>query len=168
MNSTDALNHFPDDVLPPECDFPSRKDLVTAINAWARERGYAFVVKNSWKTPSGRIGVIYCCDRGTKPPSTTRIHVRKRNTTSRYTGCLFSVMAKEDQSRAAWSLKHRPDHSHHKHNHEPSNAIAHPTHRQLSSPDRLIVKQLANSGSAPKAIISHLRDTSGSYLGIVE
>ncbi|KAM5528247.1 transposase [Fusarium oxysporum f. sp. phaseoli] len=82
MNSTDALNHFPDDVLPPECDFPSRKDLVTAINAWARERGYAFVVKNSWKTPSGRTGVIYCCDRGTKPPSTTRI--RKRNTTSRY------------------------------------------------------------------------------------
>ncbi|KAF4341536.1 hypothetical protein FBEOM_4532, partial [Fusarium beomiforme] len=50
MNSIDASNHFPDDVLPPEGDFPSRKDLVTAINAWARERGYAFLVKNSWKT----------------------------------------------------------------------------------------------------------------------
>ncbi|KAF4338142.1 hypothetical protein FBEOM_7973 [Fusarium beomiforme] len=159
MNPIDVLNCFPDDVLPPEGEFPSRKDLVTAINAWARDRGYAFVVKNSWKTSSGRTGVIYCCDRGTKPPSTTRI--RKRNTTSRYTGCLFSVMAKEDQSRAAWSLKHRPDHSHHKHNHEPSNAVAHPTHRQLSSPDRMIVRQLANAGATPKVITSHLRNTTG-------
>ncbi|GKU10439.1 unnamed protein product, partial [Fusarium langsethiae] len=148
MDPTNVSNCFPDDVLPPEGEFPSRKDLVTAINAWARDRGYAFVVKNSWKTPSGRTGVIYTCDRGTKPASTTKI--RKRNTTSRYTGCLFSVIAKEEPSRTAWSLKYRPDHSHHEHNHEPSNALAHPTHRQISSPDRLIVRQLANAGATPK------------------
>ncbi|TVY66378.1 PKS-NRPS hybrid synthetase [Fusarium oxysporum f. sp. cubense] len=159
MDPTDVLNRFPDDVLPPEGEFPSRKDLVTAINAWARDRGYAFVVKNSWKTSSGRTGVIYCCDRGTKPASTTKI--RKRNTTSRYTGCLFSVIAKEEASRTAWSLKYRPDHSHHEHNHEPSNALAHPTHRQLSSPDRSIVRQLANAGATPKVITSHLRNTTG-------
>ncbi|KAL9572153.1 hypothetical protein ACKAV7_003731 [Fusarium commune] len=159
MDPTDVLNRFPDDVLPPEGEFPSRKDLVTAINAWARDRGYAFVVKNSWKTSSGRTGVIYCCDRGTKPTSTTKI--RKRNTTSRYTGCLFSVIAKEEASRTAWSLKYRPDHSHHEHNHEPSNALAHPTHRQLSSPDRSIVRQLANAGATPKVITSHLRNTTG-------
>ncbi|KAL9570045.1 hypothetical protein ACKAV7_006108 [Fusarium commune] len=159
MDPTDVLNRFPDDVLPPEGEFPSRKDLVTAINAWARDRGYAFVVKNSWKTSSGRTGVIYCCDRGTKPASITKI--RKRNTTSRYTGCLFSVIAKEEASRTAWSLKYRPDHSHHEHNHEPSNALAHPTHRQLSSPDRSIVRQLANAGATPKVITSHLRNTTG-------
>ncbi|KAL9564095.1 hypothetical protein ACKAV7_010986 [Fusarium commune] len=157
MNSIDASNHFPNDVLPPERKYPSRKDLVTAINTWARERGYAFVVKNSWKTSSKRTGVIYTCDRGSKPPSTTG--PRKRKTTTRYTGCLFSVIAMEGQGMSTWSLKHRPDNRHHKHNHEPTKAIAHPTHRQLSSPDREIVKQLANSGVAPKAIISHLRNT---------
>jgi hypothetical protein len=47
MNPFDAPEDFPDDVLPPEGDFSSRKDVVAAINAWAFERGYAFVVKNS-------------------------------------------------------------------------------------------------------------------------
>ncbi|KAF4339226.1 hypothetical protein FBEOM_6865 [Fusarium beomiforme] len=58
MNSTDALNHFPDDVLPPEGDFPLRKDLVTAINAWARELGYAFVVLHLAANHSRRLTAL--------------------------------------------------------------------------------------------------------------
>ncbi|SCO76881.1 uncharacterized protein FRV6_01093 [Fusarium oxysporum] len=157
MDLIDVSNSFPDDVLPPECIYPSRKDLVTAINAWARDRGYAFVVKNSWKTASGRTRALYACDRGTKPPSA--IKIRKRNTTSRYTGCLFSILAKEEACRTAWAVKYRPDHSNHQHNHEPSKAVAHPAHRQLSSLDRLIVRQLVNAGATPKVITSHLRNT---------
>ncbi|KAL9560692.1 hypothetical protein ACKAV7_015183 [Fusarium commune] len=158
MNPINTTNLFPDDVLPPEGHFPSQQALVTAINAWARERGYAFSVKNSWNTSSGRKGVIYNCDRGSKPPSTTRERVR--NTVSRHTGCLFSVIAKEGPNKTSWSLSHRPDQKHHKHNHEPSNPLAHPTHRILSAADRQIVKQLTSCGSAPKDIISHLRNTS--------
>jgi hypothetical protein len=158
MNPIDATNLFPDDVLPPEGHFPSQQALLTAINAWARERGYAFSVKNSWNTSSGRKGVIYNCDRGSKPPSTTRKRVR--NTVSRHTGCLFSVIAKEGPNKTSWSLSHRPNQKHHKHNHEPSNPLAHPTHRILSAADRQIVKQLTSCGSAPKDIISHLRNTS--------
>ncbi|KAF5710300.1 mutator-like element transposase [Fusarium mundagurra] len=158
MNPINAINLFPDDVLPPEGHFPSREALVTAINAWARERGYAFVVKNSWKTPSGRRGVIYTCDRGTKPPSTTRERVR--NTASRYTGCLFSITAKEALHKTSWSLSYRPDQKYHEHNHEPSHPLAHPTHRILSGGDKQIVKQLTSCGSAPKDIISHLPNTS--------
>lgn len=62
---------FPDDALPPEGEFSSRKELVIAINAWAGPRGYAFSVKNSWKTSSGRTGAIYIYDRGIKPPRTS-------------------------------------------------------------------------------------------------
>lgn len=154
MNPFDAPEDFLD-VLPPEGDFSSRKDLVAAINAWAFERGYAFVVKNSWKTTSERTGVIYSCDCGTKPPSASR--KRLRDTSSRYTGCLFSVIAKESPCKTVCSLKYRPDTKHHEHNHKPTKASVHPTHRHLSSPDRQLVRQLANSGSTPKAIISHLR-----------
>ncbi|KAF5245198.1 hypothetical protein FAUST_1853 [Fusarium austroamericanum] len=142
MDPIDVSNSFPDDILPPECIYPSRKDLVTAINAWARDRGYTFVVKNSWKTASGRTRALYACGRGTKPPSTTKI--RKRNTTSRYTGCLFSILAKEEACRTAWAVKYRPDHSNHQHNHEPSKAVAHPAHR-----------------ATPKVITLHLRNTTG-------
>ncbi|KAF5700386.1 hypothetical protein FMUND_14356 [Fusarium mundagurra] len=59
MNPIDASRYFPDDSLPPEGKFSSRKKLVTAINAWAAPRGYAFSVKNSLKTSSRRIGAIY-------------------------------------------------------------------------------------------------------------
>lgn len=158
MNPIDASNVFPDDVLPPEGHFPSQQALLTAINAWARERGYAFVVKNSWNTSSGRKRAIYTCDRGSKAPSTTRKRIR--NTVSRHTGCLFSVLAKEELDKTSWSLSYRPDQKHQEHNHEPSHPLAHPTHRILSPSDRLIVKQLTSSGSAPKEVISHLRNTS--------
>ncbi|EWZ28439.1 hypothetical protein FOZG_17832 [Fusarium oxysporum Fo47] len=59
MNPIDASRYFPDDALAPEGKFSSRKKLVTAINAWAAPPGYAFSVKNSWKTSSRRIEAIY-------------------------------------------------------------------------------------------------------------
>jgi hypothetical protein len=93
MNPIDASCYFPDAALFPEGEFSSRKKLVTAINAWAAPRGYAFSVKNSWKTSSGRIGAIYVCNRGTKPPRTSQ--KRLQETATRYTGCTFSVIAKE-------------------------------------------------------------------------
>jgi hypothetical protein len=158
MNPIDATDAFPDNVLPPKGHFPSQQALLTAINAWARERGYAFVVKNSWTTSSRRKRAIYTCDRGSKPPSTTRKRIR--NTVSHHTGCLFSVLAKEDLNRVSWSLSYRPNPKHQEHNHKPSHPLAHPTHRILSPSNRLIVKQLTSSGSAPKEVISHLRNTS--------
>ncbi|KAL9564032.1 hypothetical protein ACKAV7_011806 [Fusarium commune] len=39
---------FPRDVLPPEGEFSSREELVTAINAWAAPRGYAFISQRSF------------------------------------------------------------------------------------------------------------------------
>ncbi|KAI7768235.1 hypothetical protein LZL87_014081 [Fusarium oxysporum] len=92
MDPIEGGRRFPNDALPPEGDYTSREKLYVAINAWAASRGYAFVTKNSWKTSSGRTGVIFSCDRGGRAP---RPKERQRQTTSRYTGCPFSIIAME-------------------------------------------------------------------------
>ncbi|KAJ3455262.1 hypothetical protein MRS44_013862 [Fusarium solani] len=157
MNPIDDTRCFPDDVLPPEGEFGSREELAMAINAWAAPRGYAFAVKSSWKTPNGRTGVIFNCDRGAgRAPSSSK--ARQRRTGTRRTGCLFSVIAKESLCKTIWSLRHRPGADFNHHNHEPSlTQVAHPIHRQLSCSDESTVHQLANAGVAPKDIRSYLQ-----------
>ncbi|KAF6527905.1 hypothetical protein HZS61_008207 [Fusarium oxysporum f. sp. conglutinans] len=69
-------------------------DKVNFIRAYAKAppRGYAFVIKRSSKTANGRTHVIFNCDRGAgRIPSLSD----RRQTTTRRTGCLFSVLAKE-------------------------------------------------------------------------
>ncbi|KAF6514274.1 hypothetical protein HZS61_006530 [Fusarium oxysporum f. sp. conglutinans] len=96
MNPIGVPIPFPDDAMPPEGQYSSREELVTAINAWAAPRGYAFSVKSSVVTPSGRTRVIYSCDRGAgKAPKVKPANERKRKTTTRRTGCQFSIAAKE-------------------------------------------------------------------------
>lgn len=157
MSSIDGYLHFPDDVLPPEGQFSSRKELHAAINAWAAPRGYAFSTKSSWKTPSGRIGVIFSCDRGAGHAPSASTKKQHRETTTRRTGCLFSVIAKESLCKTTWSLRHRPGVSFSQHNHKRSiSHLAHPTLRQISRPDKSTVQQLANAGVALKEIRLYL------------
>ncbi|KAJ3453427.1 hypothetical protein MRS44_017674 [Fusarium solani] len=155
MNPIEGSRRFPDDVLPPEGNYNSREELHTAINAWAAPRGYAFTSWRSSKTSNQRIGVIFGCDRGgyARPSKNPQ-----RQTVSRRTGCLFSVMAKESQCGTIWSLRHRSGADFKQHNHEPSfSQVAHPIHRQLSSLDQSTVQQLSSAGVAPKEIMSYLR-----------
>ncbi|KAJ3454446.1 hypothetical protein MRS44_018340 [Fusarium solani] len=155
MNPIEGSRRFPDDVLPPEGNYNSREELHTAINAWAAPRGYAFTSWRSSKTSNQRIGVIFGCDRGgyARPSKNPQ-----RQTVSRRTGCLFSVMAKESRCGTIWSLRHRSGADFKQHNHEPSfSQVAHPIHRQLSSLDQSTVQQLSSAGVAPKGIMSYLR-----------
>ncbi|KAL9561324.1 hypothetical protein ACKAV7_014679 [Fusarium commune] len=158
MNPIGVPIHFPDDAMPPEGQYSSREELVTAINAWAAPRGYAFSVKSSVVTPSGRTRVIYSCDRGAgKAPKVKPAKERKRKTTTRRTGCQFSIAAKESLCKTVWSLTHRPGPGFDRHNHEPSfSERAHPVHRHLSSPDRSTVHKLSNAGIEPRKIQSYL------------
>ncbi|KAJ0127576.1 Uncharacterized protein HZ326_29318 [Fusarium oxysporum f. sp. albedinis] len=158
MNPIGVLIPFPDDAMPPEGQYSSREELVTAINAWAAPRGYAFSVKSSVVTPSGRTRVIYSCDRGAgKAPKVKPAKERKRKTTTRRTGCQFSIAAKESLCKTVWSLTHRPGPGFDRHNHEPSfSERAHPVHRHLSSPDRSTVHKLSNAGIEPRKIQSYL------------
>ena len=140
---------FPDDCLPPEGYFESRKALFESINSWAKLRGYAFTTQRSTKVKNGTSRVIYACDRSRDPPSSSV--KRQRKTTTRKTSCPFSVLAKES-SDGSWALKHRPDHCFSIHNHEPSqHPSAHPVHRQLSGGTSQLAS-LSNASVAPKEI----------------
>ncbi|KAH7471854.1 hypothetical protein FOMA001_g12957 [Fusarium oxysporum f. sp. matthiolae] len=150
---------FPDDALPPEGIYKSRESLLAAINSWAKPRGYAFTTGKSLKTSSGRIKVIFACDRNKLPPSTSI--TRQRRTCSRRTGCKFSVLAKQSLDGNTWVLSHRPDKEYAHHNHPPSpDASAHPAHRQLSERDAAIISSLTTAGAAPRDIRTYLHNSS--------
>jgi len=150
---------FLNDALPPEGMYESRESLLAAINSWAKPRGYAFTTGKSSKTANGRVKVVFACDRNRLPPSPSV--QRKRHTSSRGTGCKFSVLAKESLDGNTWVLSHRPDKECALHNHAPSeNASAHPVHRQLDRKDIDIVSSLTTVGVAPQDIGSSLHNNS--------
>ena len=153
--SIEAVTSFPDDCLPPEHDYETKDALSTSINAWATTRGYAFITGRSTKEKTGRQTITYTYDRSCRPPSVLR--ERQRKTTTRGTGCQFSVLAKETLDRT-WTLWHRPDKRFSTYNHEPSqHPSAHPVHRQLSKDDAIQLASLVNSSITPKDIRTYIR-----------
>ncbi|KAG6979494.1 PKS-NRPS hybrid synthetase [Fusarium oxysporum f. sp. conglutinans] len=147
---------FTEDCLPPEQEYESRDALFKAINDWAAHRGYAFTTGRSTVEKSGRQTITYTCDRSCRPPSSTR--ERQRKTTTRGTGCKFSVLAKESLDKSRWTLRHRPDTRFSLHNHPPSQHLsAHPIHRKLPEEDQTQLERLANAGIAPRHIRTYLR-----------
>lgn len=148
---------FVDDALPPEGVYESRESLLAAINSWAKPRGYAFTTGKSTRTANGRIKVVYACDRNKIPPNESIKRVRR--TSSRRTGCKFSVLAKQPLDGLTWVLSHRPDKDCASHNHPPSeDPSAHPTHRRLREQDATTIAHLALSGTAPKDIRTYLHN----------
>ena len=163
MDRIQGFRDFPSDCTPPEAIYNSRDELHAAINAWAAPRGYAFVVGKSMKKASFKRHVVhFCCDRGAgRTPTASRI--RQRETTTRRTGCQFSILAKEDVTTRTWAVVHRKGVEFNTHNHEASiTKGAHPVHRQLSTTDTALVQGMANAGVAPKEIRSFLRTQSDS------
>ena len=117
--------------LPPQAQYTSREALFEAIQAWAKPLGYAFTTGKSKRLEgSKRWKVYYTCDRSYQPPTRSRV----RHTSSRGTGCQFSVVAIETQDKLTWELKHRPEYKFCTHNHDPSlGPAAHPSHRRIPS-----------------------------------
>ena len=139
--------------LPPQQNYGSKEALFTSINAWAMARGYAFISRRSTKEKNGKYTITYACDRSCLPPSKND---QQRKTTSRGTGCPFSIIGKEAFD-GSWTLKHRPNQEFSLHNHEPSqHPSAHPVHRQLSG-DTSHLGSLSKAGIAPKEIQTIMR-----------
>jgi hypothetical protein len=161
MAAIEAAQQFPKDCLPPEDTYSSREELFTAINTWAKPRGYAFSTGRSRKTQSGRTSIHFICDRGAGRPSPD-LEKRRRKTSIRRTGCQFSVIAKESIDGATWSLRHRPAHVLSYHNHGPSIApLAHPRHRQISEAHEEAIHGLSSAGVPAREIRSYLQLQSG-------
>ncbi|KAH7461505.1 hypothetical protein FOMA001_g18980 [Fusarium oxysporum f. sp. matthiolae] len=159
MGSSGTAARFPDDCLPPECEYTSRDAVFKAINSWAAPRGYAFVTGRSHKEKTGRLTVTFTCDRACRPPDASI--ERRRKTSTRGTSCQFSVLAKQSLDKTTWTLRHRPDSRFAIHNHEPTwHQSAHPTHRTLSDNDKTTISGLTNAGVAPKDIRTYIRQKS--------
>ncbi|TVY74433.1 PKS-NRPS hybrid synthetase [Fusarium oxysporum f. sp. cubense] len=96
------------------------------------------------------------CDRRRNHPIVSR--ERQRKTTTRTTGCEFSVLAKENKDRSTWTLRHRSESRFSLHNHEPSqDTTAHPVLRTMSKEHLSQLTGLANAGIAPKEIRTFMR-----------
>ncbi len=52
-STPNAMATFPDDCLPPEGFFESRQALFESINAYAKPRGYAFIIQRSIREKNG-------------------------------------------------------------------------------------------------------------------
>jgi hypothetical protein len=88
--------------------------------------------------------VYFACDRCYNPNRST---VRVQDSSSRGTGCEFSVMGSETVDKTSWELKHRPDSKYSVYNHALStHPAAHPVHRQMSIQVQNINQALHESG----------------------
>jgi hypothetical protein len=160
---------FPDDCLPPEAEYESREDLITAANGWAASRGYAFTIGRSTtsRTTIPKITLTLVCDRKCETSGRRQeadsINIRVSNTTSRRTACEFSILAKQSADLQTWYIRHRPNAQHAIHNHKPSfAAVAHPTHRALalSAQDQITIGKLVDAGVGPKEIRTYIQQNS--------
>jgi hypothetical protein len=137
--------------LPPEAIYSSKEELYTSIQAWAAQYHYAFRIGRSKKIHNGpRTKIIYNCDRCGPPPPVNHpqnyLQARKRQTTTRKTGCQFSVVALECIN-TQWELRHRPGTEYSIHNHPPSQSISsHPAHRKLVQAEINQARSLHNAG----------------------
>jgi hypothetical protein len=148
--------------LPPLAIYPTREALFEAIQSWSKLRGYAFTVGKSKKLPSGRQKVYYACDRC--PPTPLAREDRIRDTQTRGTGCLFTVVALQTPL-GEWELKYRPEAQYNTHNHLPSKSpSAHHSHRRLSTQARNTAQSFFSAGIQPRQILTFIRQADPSTL----
>ena len=133
--------------------FASFEDLFAAVNQHAAGERYAAVTKRSKKNKKKELRKIWLrCDHGGefKPKG-----FGKREKPSRRNGCPFEMTAALDSGLETWSISIKnPDH-----NHPPTIAGAHPTHRKTAMTAEIkqtILHQIKIHSTA-KQILSSLR-----------
>jgi hypothetical protein len=139
--------------LPPLAIYPTREALFEAIQSWSKLRGYAFTITRSLKKKQ-RQKVYYTCDRC---PPILLPRERVRDTQTRETGCLFSVIALEKAS-GEWELKYRPEAQYNTHNHLPSQSpTVHPLYQHLSTQAKNTAQTFFSAGIKPWQTLTFLR-----------
>ena len=111
-------------IPPPENEYKSREDLLSAAQSWALGHGYAVTIKRS---VAGK-NVQLKCDRG--GANVLQEKEKKRQTTSRRIDCPFLLSGNFSKKTGKWKLKTKVS----DHNHEQSpNPSGHPIHRKLTA-----------------------------------
>lgn len=145
---------------PPEASFSTFEALLQSVNAWGLARGYACVIgRSKKKNKVGLKKVLLTCDKGgTSKHNMLPIDspARRRATTSRKTGCQFSLYAIE--TTMEWLLKYRPDGQYNMHNHPPSKgAQDHPAARRLDRTAVAAVKALKDAGVSAQETLKQIQ-----------
>jgi hypothetical protein len=133
-------------------EYPTRSAMISAIQAHAAQNGYAVTIRSS----NYIFNIVYLgCDRSGLYKARNGLNEtnRQRDTSSRLTGCLFSV--KGSLKNGVWIVKVRVA----EHNHEASPAIAHPILRRAPYEVMSEVTAQSNSGTKAQNIITSLRQT---------
>jgi hypothetical protein len=139
--------------LPLEATYSSKEELYASIQAWAARYHYAFRIERSTKIHNGaRTRILYSCDRARPAPPANHpqnsLQDRKCRTTTRKTGCQFSIVARE-RTNTQWELRYRPGAEYSIHNHPLSQSISsHPAHRQLAQVEINQARSLHNAGKS--------------------
>jgi hypothetical protein len=141
---------------PPEAIYPDPEAAFAAIQAHAKDHGYAF--KKRGKRASR---LVFTCDRAGKYDPKGKdpaVHESKQRkaTGSKMCGCLMSVELRLDHLSGNWILKVLEG----AHNHVASaHVTAHPVHRNnaLTTEIRVQIIVLAQSGLNPSQILTALR-----------
>jgi hypothetical protein len=139
--------------LPPEDRFNSERELQDTIQEWAARHGFAFIKRRSQqRNEAGRRKVVWYCDRKGEAPEILRYNggqPRKRRTSSRCSGCEFSINAVQVGDH--WEVRHRPESRFHHHNHQRSiSSWSHPVHRRLTDAEQVQLRNLHDAGKGNK------------------
>jgi hypothetical protein len=141
---------------PPEAVYPDIDTAFTAIQAHAKEHGYAF---RRHQMRSNRR--VFACDRAGKYDSkgkdpNTHSSKQRESTGSKKCGCLMRVELRQDKISSNWVLKVLEA----IYNHRPSAAsTAHPAHRlpAMAPGGRNTISTLSRAGLSPGQILNTLR-----------
>ena len=150
-NNSDSDDDSDDEVIPrPPTGFlsPTIQALQSAVNDWAKDRGFA-VVRQNGRNREGRTRnegeytrYDIVCDRYGKPRKSEGVGLRK--STTRKCGCLWKGYAVK--TAAGWLYRDDPKAP--EHNHAPStHPSAHPQHRNRRDP--AIVEAIAKASRHP-------------------
>ena len=131
--------------------FTSRDDVVAAVRLFARQHGFAVVIRTSSAS-----SVLLICDRG-RPYDARRgltEETRQRHGGTRFCGCDYRIFASQ-QVDGRWSASSVGDGVH---NHPAAPSLAaHPQYRQLSTNQQQAVRNLRAIGEPPTQILRALQ-----------
>jgi hypothetical protein len=145
---------------PPEGIYYDTPELaIAALNAFAREHGYALTTRRSKRTKKGVLKTIrLCCDRGRKYD--TRWHEKQggdriRKTSTAANGCQFGLSLRLQHDTNTWRLQHDEVIVH---NHGPSAPSAHHVHRRLELAQKASIIDLQiTQGFTTRQILTSIR-----------
>ena len=115
-------------LLPPleGSTYNSLETLISSVNEHAASQGYAITTKRSKKDKKGGIRKVWMqCDQEGK---FKRRRIGKRETATRRNECPFALTAQRDLETEEWDFVVTDSH----HNHPPTLAGSHPTHRKIA------------------------------------